>query len=136
MISGKAAWGTHICVPHGWIKTIFFMPVFGCRCENISRSNPETTTQFPVVIERWQYPFPSRTRKSSTSSPMVLYGSLYGRVGRCRDILCYTNQQKPPLETGEAFLFSISSSLDGRAGLGGCNARSNLPHILAILGGD
>jgi hypothetical protein len=36
---------------------------------------------------------------------MVLYGSLYGRVGRCRDILCYTNQQKPSLETGEAFLF-------------------------------
>src|SRR5262249_32038476 len=29
-------------------------------------------------------PFPFRTRKLSLLPPMVLYGKLYGRVGRCR----------------------------------------------------
>ncbi len=106
-----------------WIKNIFFTPVFGCRCESISRRDPETTTQFPVVIERWQYPFPSRTRKSSTSSPMVLYGSLYGRVGRCRDIFAILTTKASLGSRGGFFVF-ISSSLNA------VNLRKSLQNIL------
>lgn len=39
---------------------------------------------FPVALSRRPYPIPSRTRKSSSSEPMVLHGLLCGRVGRCR----------------------------------------------------
>src|SRR5690606_34920403 len=35
-------------------------------------------------MERGKHPFPSRTRKLSPSSPMVLHGRPCGRVGRCR----------------------------------------------------
>ena len=35
-----------------------------------------------VAIERWKYPFPFRTRKSSTPSPMILPKG--GKVGRCQ----------------------------------------------------
>src|SRR4029078_12391969 len=38
----------------------------------------------PVVIGSGSHPFPFRTRKLSLIPPMVLYGKLYGRVGRCR----------------------------------------------------
>ncbi len=40
--------------------------------------------QFPVALSRRPYPIPSRTRKSSSSEPMVLHGSPCGRVGRRR----------------------------------------------------
>src|SRR6185312_5301312 len=41
----------------------------------------------PVVIGSGSHPFPFRTRKLSLIPPMVLYGKLYGRVGRCRHYL-------------------------------------------------
>ena len=40
---------------------------------------------FLVVLERWQYPFPSRTRKSSSLTPMILLQS--GKVGSCQAFL-------------------------------------------------
>ena len=43
-----------------------------------------STKVFPVVKARGPYPIPSRTRSSSLSAPMVLHGSLCGRVGRRR----------------------------------------------------
>ena len=39
-----------------------------------------------VAIERWKYPFPFRTRKSSTPSPMILPKG--GKVGRCQLFFC------------------------------------------------
>ncbi|MEY2425173.1 MAG: hypothetical protein QOI61_745, partial [Actinomycetota bacterium] len=44
------------------------------------------TQQFPVALATEIYPFPSRTRKSSLSAPMVLGGQPPGRVGRRRNI--------------------------------------------------
>jgi hypothetical protein len=44
-------------------------------------------TSLPVVIGSGSHPFPFRTRKLSLIPPMVLYGKLYGRVGRCRHYL-------------------------------------------------
>ena len=38
-------------------------------------------------MERGFHPFPSRTRKLSPSSPMVLHGRPCGRVGRCQILL-------------------------------------------------
>ena len=46
---------------------------------------------FPVTMARMLHPFPFRTRKLSSSAPMVLRGGLRGRVGRCRNYL-----KKPP----------------------------------------
>ena len=42
-------------------------------------------SRFPVVFSRRPHPIPSRTRKLSSSEPMVLHGKPCGRVGRCRD---------------------------------------------------
>jgi hypothetical protein len=41
--------------------------------------------RFPVAISKRSHPIPFRTRKLSSSEPMVLLGRLSGRVGRCRD---------------------------------------------------
>src|ERR1700722_19872367 len=41
-------------------------------------------TNFPVAIGSRKHPFPFRTRPLSSSPPMVLHGSLCGRVGDCR----------------------------------------------------
>ena len=46
----------------------------------------KTTQKFPVVISKRPHPIPSRTRKLSSSEPMVLHGKPCGRVGRCRDL--------------------------------------------------
>src|SRR5215470_15769134 len=39
---------------------------------------------FLAAIPKRSHPFPSRTRKLSSSGPMVLQGQPCGRVGRCR----------------------------------------------------
>ncbi len=44
-----------------------------------------STQKFPVVISKRPHPIPSRTRKLSSSEPMVLHGKPCGRVGRRRD---------------------------------------------------
>ena len=41
--------------------------------------------QFSAAIAKRQHPLPSRTRKLSSSAPMVLPGQLGGRVGRRRN---------------------------------------------------
>jgi hypothetical protein len=41
--------------------------------------------QFSAAIAKRQHPLPSRTRKLSSSAPMVLPGKLGGRVGRRRN---------------------------------------------------
>jgi hypothetical protein len=52
---------------------------------NLKHETPKTNLQFSVAIARRQHPFPSRTRKLSSSAPMVLPGKLGGRVGRRRN---------------------------------------------------
>jgi hypothetical protein len=54
--------------------------------------------QFPVVIEAMSHPIPSRTRKLSLSSPMVLHGRPCGRVGRRRIFF-------EPLDANQGVLF-------------------------------
>ena len=46
----------------------------------------------PVAIVERLYPFPSRTRKSSSLTPMIL--TLVGNVGCCRTFLFLCNIQK------------------------------------------
>src|SRR5258707_14808016 len=58
--------------------------------------------QFPVVISRRPHPIPSRTRKLSSSEPMVLHGKPCGRVGRCRD---YFSRRLKCLAAFEPFPF-------------------------------
>ena len=43
--------------------------------------------RFSVAIAKRLHPFPFRTRKLSSSAPMVLHGRLCGRVGRRRILL-------------------------------------------------
>src|SRR5712664_4783342 len=38
----------------------------------------------PVTKAKRVHPFPSRTRKLSSSAPMILCGQLHGKIGRCR----------------------------------------------------
>src|SRR5437588_10439867 len=49
--------------------------------------------RLPVVIGSGSHPFPFRTRKLSLIPPMVLWGKLHGRVGRCRH---YSQTTKKP----------------------------------------
>ena len=52
--------------------------------------------RFPVVISTRLHPIPSRTRKLSSSEPMVLHGKPCGRVGRCRDLFQKWRLDAPP----------------------------------------
>ena len=61
--------------------------VLRAACELRSTSADPRQTSLPVVIGSGFHPFPFRTRKLSLIPPMVLYGKLYGRVGRCRHYL-------------------------------------------------
>ena len=51
----------------------------------IGRSLPQLSAIFPVAMAVGKHPFPCRTRQLSPPAPMVLGGSLPGRVGRRRD---------------------------------------------------
>ncbi len=53
--------------------------------------------KFSVAIAKRKHPFPFRTRKLSSSAPMVLRGGLRGRVGRRRNLF------KKPLSRGAFF---------------------------------
>src|SRR5947208_16315274 len=53
-------------------------------CEWRREAQDPRQLSLPVVIGSGSHPFPFRTRKLSLIPPMVLYGKLYGRVGRCR----------------------------------------------------
>src|SRR5690349_4739039 len=69
--------------------------------------------RFPVVIETRSHPIPSRTRKLSLSSPMVLHGRPCGRVGRRRIFF------RTPARKSGGSLFPLSRSLpfgESRAG--------------------
>ncbi len=50
-------------------------------------SGCDAIQSFPVVISKRFHPIPSRTRKLSSSEPMVLHWRQCGRVGRCRSFL-------------------------------------------------
>src|SRR4051812_32035760 len=56
---------------------------------------------FPVVISKRPHPIPSRTRKLSSSEPMVLHGKPCGRVGRRRD---YSAEAREDTLSGFCFL--------------------------------
>ena len=49
------------------------------------KGSRENDPRFPVATSKRPHPIPSRTRKLSSSEPMVLHGKPCGRVGRCRD---------------------------------------------------
>src|SRR5687768_4916317 len=66
--------------------------------------------KFPVPISKRPYPIPSRTRKSSSSEPMVLHGGPCGRVGRCR-----VNYPTPTGETQSGFFFWRDAAFDRRS---------------------
>ena len=72
-------------------------PSIGERMRRLSRTSTTRTLasgsslqrasgpRLPVAISKRPHPIPFRTRKLSSSEPMVLLGKLSGRVGRCRD---------------------------------------------------
>ena len=77
--------------------------------------------QFPVVISKRPHPIPSRTRKLSSSEPMVLHGKPCGRVGRRRDYLSKGSNQLIRafclLRLSNSHRF-VSGLENGRAGFG------------------
>ena len=67
-----------------------------------------------VVIVEGLHPFPSRTRKLSPPTPMVLRGKPRGRVGRCQGIfIVQPFEKKYPLRMNPQGVFLYS----GRKGL-------------------
>ena len=83
--------------------------------------------KFPVAISRRPHPIPSRTRKLSSSEPMVLHGKPCGRVGRRRDYLSSLQldvpqkplREKPTRVRGVAFfVLSLKCPLALRKVLG------------------
>ncbi len=55
-------------------------------CSNIGRvkKDPPVCAGEPVTIAKRVHPFPSRTRKLSSSAPMILEGQPSGKIGRRR----------------------------------------------------
>ena len=66
-------------------------------------------TVFSVAIAKRSHPFPSRTRKLSSSAPMVLHGRLCGRVGRRRKSLESPESNTNPIGSG-LFLPAVLST--------------------------
>src|SRR3979490_2482795 len=77
-------------------------------------------TSLPVVIGSGFHPFPFRTRKLSLIPPMVLYGKLYGRVGRCR----HYHQRPETLWLGP---FSLPDSDQSTAAVSHCRPSAAKP---------
>ena len=50
-----------------------------------SRCRHVQTQRIPVTLAERPYPFPSRTRKSSSPAPKILRGQPFGKIGRRRD---------------------------------------------------
>ena len=50
----------------------------------MSFNEPPVCAGEPVTIAKRKHPFPSRTRKLSSSAPMILRGGPRGKIGRCR----------------------------------------------------
>ena len=70
---------------------------------------PVAEPQFPVVISKRPHPIPSRTRKLSSSEPMVLHGQPCGRVGRRRDF-SRKKLERPRIARLSSFLLLSRSS--------------------------
>src|ERR1700730_359717 len=67
----------------------------------------------PVVIGSGSHPFPFRTRKLTLIPPMLLWGNLHGRVGRCRHY-----SRRPDVKDGIGpFFFRAFSFLHSLHGL-------------------
>jgi hypothetical protein len=50
-----------------------------------SRPNNIQTQRILVTLAERPYPFPSRTRKSSSPAPKILRGQPFGKIGRRQD---------------------------------------------------
>src|SRR5262249_4302531 len=50
-----------------------------------ARPNNIQTHEILVTLAERPYPFPSRTRKSSSPAPKILRGQLFGKIGRRQD---------------------------------------------------
>ena len=68
----------------------------------------------PVAIVERQYPFPYRTRKSSSLTPMILH--FCGKVGSCRLFLFNEVKKKKPKQTGglRRFFAKISQTIPAK----------------------
>src|SRR5438105_1690992 len=55
------------------------------RARRCSRSR--SSSKIPVTPAERPYPFPSRTRKSSSPAPKILRGQPFGKIGRRRDFV-------------------------------------------------
>ena len=76
----------------------------GCTPHGAQSGASVTRYRFPVVFSKRPHPIPSRTRKLSSSEPMVLHGKPCGRVGRCRDLF-----PKPRIDkTVRGFFFFVA----------------------------
>ena len=85
--------------------------------QRTQQSDAGSILQFPVVISTRLHPIPSRTRKLSSSEPMVLHGKPCGRVGRCRDFFPDATQwqlgpPRSPASTEAGLLFFCHSARD------------------------
>src|SRR5881392_3169495 len=54
-----------------------------------SQPNDVQTQQILVTLAERPYPFPSRTRKSSSPAPKILRGQPFGKIGRRQDFCVF-----------------------------------------------
>jgi hypothetical protein len=66
------------------IENRFWSPPKNTAPQEVCTEETIINDNFSAAIAKRQHPFPSRTRKLSSSAPMVLHGQLCGRVGRRR----------------------------------------------------
>src|SRR5262252_7631593 len=67
-----------------------------------TKTREDEDPKFPAATSKRPHPIPSRTRKLSSSEPMVLHGKPCGRVGRCRD---YFPKKPESIDSGFLLLY-------------------------------
>src|SRR3954463_12731238 len=65
----------------------FSAPAHRHRRRAFGRSRSHPGSRILVTLAERPYPFPSRTRKSSSPAPKILRGQPFGKIGRRQDLV-------------------------------------------------
>ncbi len=81
-VESKVSSETSMCSPRRWLEMCCTTAWSSARAQRSAAGL--RSSRFLVTIAEGSHPIPSRTRKLSPPAPMVLQGTLCGRVGRCQ----------------------------------------------------
>src|SRR6185312_16930965 len=88
--------------PRAWLTHLQILLRVHCAVPGLRPGKPNNSIGFPAAIAKGKHPVPFRTRKLSSSAPMVLRGRPRGRAGHRRN----THSERGSTHIGSSlFLF-------------------------------